>query len=101
MTDDDPTVVRQIKQVLKRDRYDGEEKRAPQPMTVTDYIKFLPLVAVILAGVTGYVRTQSDVEVLRRDVDRAIEESKQAHTELKDWNIELSKRLRDHKDNQH
>lgn len=97
MSDDDPTVVRQIKQALKRDRYEGEEKRAPRPMTVTDYMKFLPLVVVAFGGYGAFIENQKDSAANAKEIVRL----EAAMKELRDWNIKLGERLREHKDNQH
>lgn len=43
------------------------DRRSPSP---ADWLKWLPLALAVVAGIAGYVRTQADVEVLRRDVDR-------------------------------
>ena len=63
MTDDTTRIERAVRRV-----YQGEEKRAAPEKSVTDYIKFLPLLLAVLAGYGGYVRLQTQVEALQEKV---------------------------------
>ena len=65
MNTDEPTLVRQIRRAVRRDSYEGEERRGPQPV---NWFAWLPLLLAVLAGVTGYVRTQAKVEELERNL---------------------------------
>lgn len=98
MTDDDPTIVRQMKAALKPR---GEDRRAPEPMGVMDYMKFLPLFAAVVAGAIGYGALQTRVAHLEKSEEKEQAETAEARKELRDWNIKLGERLREHKDNQH
>ena len=61
--DDDITAINRVYSKL-RGRYPGEERRGPTPV---NWFAWLPLVLAVLAGVTGYVRTQAKVEELERN----------------------------------
>ena len=83
MSDDDTTVWQKVRRKRPHDDYAGPERRGPEPLTITDYMKFLPLAAAVIAGVTGYTKLESKVETLTRDMDRAIVANDKAHDELK------------------
>lgn len=95
MSDDDTSTVWQKVRRKRTVEYDGPEhrgpdRRGPEPATVADYMKFLPLLAAVIAGGMGYARMESKVETLEKQVDK-----------VESWNLSLSERLRDHKDRQH
>jgi hypothetical protein len=66
VSDDDPTLVRHVRAALKRERYPDDRRVPPK----VNWLAYLPLAAAVLAGVTGYVRTQAKVEELERNQSR-------------------------------
>ncbi len=64
MSEDPNNTLRRSVKALQKDVYEGKDKRRFR----IEPLKWLPLVGVCIAGLTGYVQTQSDVEYLKRDV---------------------------------
>lgn len=84
MTDEsDQTLINRVVRKVRREQWDGPEKRAPQPLTVLDYMKFLPLVVAVIAGAIGYGALQTRVDRLEQD-----------RIEQRDMNKELWKAIR-------
>ena len=84
MSDDDTTINRIVKR-LRREQYEGEERRSPDRReTPHDIFKWFPLVVVAVTAAVGYGTLTSAVDNLKEDVG-----------ELKNWNISISDRVRD------
>ena len=64
MTDDDTTRINRIARAIKRKDYEGEDRRH----TPINYLAWLPLLVVVLTGITGYVKNSAKVEELDRDL---------------------------------
>lgn len=68
MTDDTTRIERAVRRVYEGDERRTESRRAKPEKSVTDYVKFLPLLLAVLAGYGGYVRLQTQVEALQEKV---------------------------------
>lgn len=82
MSAGDETIIRRVAERIERDAYAGPDRRAPPPTPITDYLKWLPLVAVAMSSYAGYVAMQKDVERLQQDVREIKAEAKDQHTAL-------------------
>ena len=86
---EDTTMWQRVK---PRRRYEGEDRRCPEPV---NWLAWLPLALAVLAGVTGYVRTQANVETLQRDMGRMEAQHKEDMTSYQGWNKSISERVRE------
>lgn len=84
MNDDDSTIVNRIARAVTRNQYSGEDRRN----TPVNYLAFLPLLVVVLTGITGYVKNSAKVEELDRNLQRL-------ERTYESWNRSISERVRD------
>lgn len=86
MSDDlDTTTINRVIRRMKRDSYEGQERRAPQP---ADIPKWAGIVIAIVAAVSGYA-------TLRADVRHAIEDQQELNVRFVEWNKSISERVRE------
>ena len=86
--DDLNTTWNRIRRKVRRDEYEGDDRRSPdRRQSPPDMMKFLPLAMAIAGGIYGYAVLNSQVETQARDLMRV----EQSH---KDWNLSISDRVR-------
>lgn len=69
MSDEETTVwerVRKRPRAIHSDDYSGQDRRGPPP---TDWLRWLPLGAVIIAGLSGYFKMESQVEFNEKRIE--------------------------------
>ena len=76
------TIIRRVTEKMERDGYNGPDRRTPPPYSVSDLLKWVPLLVVAMSGYGGYVRLQSDVERLQVDVLDVKSEMRTSHSAL-------------------
>lgn len=91
MADDtERTVIRQLRSVLQREKYEGD-RRSPPPV---NWLAYLPLALAVLAGVAGYVRMESTVAEQGRMIERVEATHDKDMSAYQSWNKSISERLR-------
>jgi hypothetical protein len=73
---DDATLVERVARKIRREGYQGEEKRAPSPV---EWVKFIPLALAVLGAVAGYYRLEARVDGLRETVSEMKADAKEQH----------------------
>lgn len=88
---DDPTLVRQVKQALKKERHEGEDRHSSPP----DYAKWLPLLLAIIGGTAWAVRLEGIALANEKAAARVEKAHDKDMANYLEWNKTISERLRD------
>ena len=66
----DETLIDRVTRRVERriEGYEGPERRGKAPYSPLEALKWLPLVLACLTGYGGYIKTQADVDTLKRDL---------------------------------
>jgi hypothetical protein len=78
-----------------RRRYEGEDKRAPEPITIGTLIPYAALLGTIVSGVAGYVTLTNDVKYMAKEQVRLQEQHDRDMEDYLGWNKGISERLRE------
>ena len=84
-----------VRNALKKEQYDGPEKRVPQSNAIGELMKLLPLVAAVVAGSMAYGSLHTDVDHLQKAADKRETRIDKAFDDQREMNAALWKAIRE------